>query len=316
MAVSLALALLAVTAPASSGELTPIPVKTADRPISLGSPAADGRWFGWARYNRSLNTRNYFVQRGTKPRVRINPKGTSAFGAGISRRTLVYQQWRGNDPSSGNLYRVNLRTGRRAQLSDRVNTPADESDPTLSGRYVLFERFFKRGGVSVDRVMLYDRRTGALRVLGTAKDGPGDDLHHPSVFVGQVNGAYAVGGRATFAMSSSPNASYVFRVNIRRDIKTRIPHPIGFVDLHPSVSSDGTVYFVRESKRGLPAQIIKKPVGAPAEVLYTVPKAGPDAMDLYVDDRTKARHVYFTFGRDFFPLPGDIYKLIDPLPSP
>ncbi len=94
LAAALALAPVAITAPASSSqELTPIPVKTTDRPIFLLSAAADGEWFGWTRYDDSTGSQNYFVQRGTRPRLRVNPKGTTVDGGGIYRHTLVYAQY-------------------------------------------------------------------------------------------------------------------------------------------------------------------------------------------------------------------------------
>ena len=49
LAAALVLVPLAITAPASAGELTPIPVKTAHRPILVWTPAADRGWFGPGR---------------------------------------------------------------------------------------------------------------------------------------------------------------------------------------------------------------------------------------------------------------------------
>jgi hypothetical protein len=306
---SLILAALGITAPASSVDLTPTPVKTAARPIHEFSAAAGGTWFGWAEL--SAGSRNYFVQRGSRPRIRANPKGTVALEGGIHRQTLVYTQSRGD--TSSDLYRFNLRTGRRGALPDGVNTPRSEEDrPTLSGRYLLFTRERTTEGGSVfSKVVLYDRKTGALRVLARARraDNEGGG---PFVASGQVNGAYAVWERGT--VTDHVTAANVVRLNIRRDVRTTLPRPRRIRQEDPSVSSDGTVYFLRRSTE-LPftQRIVKQPVGAPAEVLYTIP-SNEFAYDLYVDDRVRARHVYFTLdvGRNNT----DIYKLIDPLPSP
>ncbi len=124
-----------------------------------------------------------------------------------------------------------------------------------------------------------------------------------------MNGAYAVWARA--AHTDRVTSSNVLLLNIRRDIKTKLPRPEHVLQGSPSVSSDGTVYFLRERKPEHTQQIVKQPVGAQAEVLYTVP-SNQRASDLYVDDRARARHVYFTV---FEHSETDIYKLIDPLPS-
>jgi hypothetical protein len=111
LAASLALAPIVVTSPAASRELTPILVKTADPPIFLWSPAADGAWFGWTRYSDSTRSQNYFVQQDGGHRIRVNAKGTNGDGGGIYRRTLVYTQTRAGrfPPQFGDLYRFNLR---------------------------------------------------------------------------------------------------------------------------------------------------------------------------------------------------------------
>lgn len=313
LAASLALASLAITAPALSQPLTPTPVKTTDRPIWEFSAAAGGTWFGWARANFSTGSFNYFVQRGTEPRLRVNAKGTSADGGGIYRRTLVYSQSRGQ---TSDLYRFDLRTGRRTAFPERVNTPgAGESSPTLSGRHLLFHRFRNRlrAELWIDQVLLYDRKTRTLRVLGRTESSP-DDSCFEYLHTGQVNGVYAVWERGFDC--GPPTVGDVVLYNINSNTKTTIPGPRGDISQEsPAVSSDGTVYFVREDPS--PAsdgtqQILKKPLGSPAEVLHTVP-ANQNAFDLYVDDRANARHVYFTLhvGSNT-----DVYKLIDPLPSP
>jgi hypothetical protein len=76
----------------------------------------------------------------------------------------------------------------------------------------------------------------------------------------------------------------------------------------PAISSDGTVYFVRKSNESQ-REIVKEPLDAPEQVLYTV-GAGARLGQLFVDDRAKARHVYFTASE---PVLG-IHKLVEPLP--
>jgi hypothetical protein len=289
---------LAVTATASSEALTIIPVKTPDRG-SAGGASADGAWFGW-RHTTQGGTSSYVVQRGDRSRIRVNPKGTTAEAGGIYRRTLVYEQW--TNEESSDLYRFALRSGRRTKLPDQVNTRRGrETDPTLSGQYLLFNRGFRKNSRYFERVMLYDRRTQTPQVLAKTKDWVSSSIDH-SLLAGQVNGPWTVWTYGNFYEDSGTYK--IFLYDIRRDITKRVVPPIDdfYQSPDPAVSSDGTVYFVRNG------EIVRKPLGAPAEVLYAVP-ARWTAGELYVDDRPEARHVYFTlYGTR------GIYKVIDPLP--
>jgi hypothetical protein len=155
--------------------------------------------------------------------------------------------------------------------------------------------------------MLYDLKTGALRALATAKAPYSEGALDHYVVAGQVNGAYAVWERNSYG-ALGLRSSNVVRLNIRRNATKTLPRPSHTLQESPAVSSDGTVYFAGVSKRDGTARIVKKPIGAPAQVLYS-----QGGRDLYVDDRAKARHVYFAFRDGSTPY---IYKLIDPLPSP
>ena len=306
LAAALVLASMAITAPASARELTPIPVKKADRPNLVWTPAADRGWFGWTRYSDSTGSQNYLVQKGGKQPLQVNAKGTNGEGGGIYRHTLVYTQTRSDrlPPQFGDLYRFNLRTGRRAPLPNKVNTPQAEWGPSLSGRYLLFTRFATTKDEDViSKVMLYDRKSGALRMLAKALASNSEGSTSNYVVAGQVNGAYAVWERNSYPYSG-PVSSNVVRFNIRRDIKETLPQPKHTAQSSPAVASDGTVYFVRTDKPDSTSEIVKKPVGAPAEVLYS-----QGGGDLYVDDRGKVNVVYFdqsgAHGKN------GIYKLID-----
>jgi hypothetical protein len=311
LASAVALAPLAMAAPASSRELTPIPVKTAD-PIVEWSPAADRAWFGWTRADRPSDSGNYFVQRGTEPRFRVNPKGTSADGGGIYRRTLVYAQWGGDRPSD--LYRFDLRTGRRTALPDRVNTRrASERSPTLSGRYLLFDRLRRTGPqfdpTIINKVLLYDRTTRRLRVLARYNFF-WDSSCLPYVQAQQVNGAYVVWEDG---YNCGRPVAHVVLYNIRRDTKVQFPRPRNqsISQQSAAVSSSGTVYFVRQNISDNSQRIVKKPLGGQPEVVYPVP-SDQYVSDLYVDDRATAGHVYFAVSDG----DSDIYKLINPVPAP
>jgi hypothetical protein len=158
--------------------------------------------------------------------------------------------------------------------------------------------------------MLYERKTGALRVLARARVGS-SEAGGRYVSAGQVNGRYAVW--ANVRITDHVTGAYVVRLDTRRDIKKTLPMPKGTLQISPAVSSDGTVYYVRQSRQSAsPDQLVKKPIGGPAEVLYTLPPGDDNyrnVTNLYVDDRNMANHVYFSLYD-----PGGIYKLIDSAP--
>lgn len=310
--VSKVLAVLAVVVPltmttaASSAELTAIPVKTPDQG-SATQASADGDWFGWMhtteRNSRRGRTFSYVVQRGDEPRIIVNAKDTKAVDGGIYRHTVVYEQWR---DEHSDLYRYDLRTGRRSKFPGRVNTVrGSESDPTLSGRYLLFTRhtYVKDDEEDVYKVLLYDRRTQTLRKLDVEKAWIYGSARY--LAAGQVNGPWVVWTDGNY---SKDGGSYftVFRYNIRRDVTTKVVPPFEYEGYGPSpqpaISNDGTVYFVGD--KGDSVNILKKRLDAPAEVIYS----GATAGELFVDDHAEARHVYFTVYEE------GIYKLVDPVP--
>lgn len=276
----------AVGAQAASTEA--IPVKTQPPPVDEITPAADGRWFVWAR-DTADSPYGFVVlaQRGSEPRIRVNPRGTYARGGGVDGRTVVYTlDWVDDD---SDVYRFDLRTRTRSRFPSAVNTPASEYAPSVSGRWLLFGRMtYPRS-----RVLLFDRRAGTVRVVARRQY---------ELWPGQVNGDYATW-----------EGERQFRYHIPTATTQRLPLPDGAVQRSPAVSSDGTAYVCRRTADAVSDVIVRFRIGKPGRSFHTLP-TGRACLDLFVKDRADGARVVF-----FVSIPeqsggiegADIYKVVD-----
>jgi hypothetical protein len=273
------------------------------------SPAAAGEWFAWSRgQERSPSPYDVWAQRIGARAFRVNPLDTQAYTGGIDGDRLVYQLIPVLDRSDLRLYDLVRR--RHLPLPRGVNSRRWECCGTLSGDWLLFSR----GRIltkNTQIVLLRNLVTGEQRVLDSLRN------KRSALGAGQVNGNYAVWSRC------HPEPRCVIK---RHDIAARstttLPmHPAKVV-YSPSVSSDGTTYYVRSNRGcGRAVEVIKEAIGAPAQVLaalpprydvdvtYTVlrPGRGPVAQpfnDVYYD-RVRC-------GTDRW----DIFRVADPLPPP
>jgi hypothetical protein len=162
MALAVATALLTMSGIALAGTLTPVPVKTSS--LSEGTAAAQGPWFSWDQ-NSAAHPNHYdvFLQRGSGSKVKVNARGTEAFGGGIDGDTLVYYQYEGR--FAGDVMRFDLGTHRRSGFPSSVNSRYDEYHPTISKPWLLFTRYID--DTESTKVILYNLRTRTLRVLAT-----------------------------------------------------------------------------------------------------------------------------------------------------
>lgn len=318
---------LAVTGLASASwaaTLAPIPVK--DKPtVTEIAATAHGAWFGWAQDPDGKPVRhNFYVQRGTGARVKVNAAGTQGLGGAIVGRHVYYvQQFRDHDPRI-NLF--DLKTGHRSALPSKVNhnrhgrhgrlLDGVRGAVTVSGDWLLYSGFTYPGqfGYRNDTVMLYNRVTHQLRQLSSAST----DWHDS--FAGQVNGNWVTylwwdyGGETT---------SSVYRYNIKTKKYVELPKTAAdtacdsdplcdpAVQRGPAVSSDGTVYYFRTQSPTSPgglytSELVRQLVGGPPEVITTL--TGESATwprDTHVTDRANGSRVVF------YSWQGDIFKVVD-----
>jgi hypothetical protein len=258
-------------------------------------PSADAEHLAWSQATRRSPRYQLYMQRSGEPRVRVNRARTQGFSGGFDGETFVYQETRG---TQSNLQFYDVASGGRSAPPAGVNTRRWEWHPTLSGDWLLFGR--SNSAARVDLVLLRNLVTGETRRLGRLRWGR-RTIAEP----GQVNGNYAVWYRCTPACD-------VFLYDIAAGTTTRIPNPNRRQQYDPSVTSDGTVYFVRSGRGcGASVRLVRHPIGGPSKVLATL-GSGRDSFHTYAlenDDGTTG--LFFDRVRcstGAF----DVLKLIDP----
>jgi hypothetical protein len=258
-------------------------------------PSADAEHLAWSQATRRSRGYQLYMQRSGEPKVRVNRPRTQGYSGGFDGETFVYQEVRG---MRSNLQFYDVGDGGRSAPPAGVNTRHWEWHPTVSGDWLLFGR--SNGAARVDLVLLRNLATGETRRLGRLRWGR-RTIAEP----GQVNGNYAVWYRCTPACD-------VFLYDIAAGTTTRIPNPNRRQQYDPSVTSDGTVYFVRSGRGcGASVRLVRHPIGGPSKVLATL-GSGRDSFHTYAlenDDGTTS--LFFDRVRcstGAF----DVLKLIDP----
>jgi hypothetical protein len=280
-----------------------LPATAATRPRPLVStpagefqPARGRLHLAWER-NTAAAPRRYdvFARRRGRRRFRVNAPGTNAANGGISGMLLVYQQWRGR---RSDIRVYNLRKHRRRRPAKGVNTAHWEYWPSVSGRWLLFGRR-KPGGAR--RIVLFDRRTGRARTLARTRG------RSSFAAPGQVSGRWAVWWKCTPSTGCN-----VFRYNIRRKTRLRVPNP-GRYQRAPSVTPQGTVYFVRAARRcGASVKLMRYFPGAPPKALRKL-TSGTTINDTYAySGRVGRTKLLFERSRCGRPAASDIWRLEDP----
>ena len=169
LAVALALGPVAASTSTPAADLgTPIPIKTTPAPVNETSPAADGRWFLWARGHANLGPDSlYLAQRGDSPRIRISASGTTVGeGGGISGTDGRLRPDLPDRPPCGALPVRPANQASREAARGRELPLHVEYSPSISGRFLVFQRNKRSGSTHVSRVVLYDLVTHRLRESG------------------------------------------------------------------------------------------------------------------------------------------------------
>ena len=322
---------LAVTGLASASwaaTVAPIPVK--DKPtVYEDAPTANGAWFGWAQDPEGKPDRyDFYVQRGTGPRIKVNAAGTQGLGGAIVGDSVYYVQQFGDREPRINRFDLNTRTrsalpskvnhnrhGRHGRLLDGVR-----GHVTVSGPWLLYSGFSEPGqfGYPNDTVVLYNRVTHEMRQLASvSSDWNGR-------FAGQVNGRYATYIAVSYGACCGDPSTEVRRYNIKTKRTVTVPRyaagdaacasdpQCDSVDQDvPAVSSDGTVYYFLTyypyfAGGPLTSELIRQPIGGPAEVITTLTSehfASP-GQPFVRDGSDGSRDVFYSWE-------GDIYKVVD-----
>jgi hypothetical protein len=243
----------------------------------------------WEIYDTESDGSNVYLRKGSRPRIKLNKTGY-AFAPDIEAPFVIY--WQNGDLK---LYRMDK--GKHVALPARINTRAWERGPSISDKWIMFER----ERAADQRILLYNRKTGAMRVIAILRGDWPLELNS-----GEVNGNWAVWQRCI-------STCVVVRYNIATRTKTFAWSAAGSLGLFsPSVTGKGVVYAVRSEDTelaryggpgdpGTGTPILTLPSSA---ISGTFARSKPDgSVDVYysrndyVDDRT------------------DVYRINDPAPA-
>lgn len=261
----------------AAAALEQVPVKSTALREEL--PAAGAGIFAWSQNSaRHSQVDNVWVEVGGAAPVRLNPRNTFAEAGGVDGDQVIFDQINLNTFANG--IRIWNATTHTFSTPHGVNTRALEYRPTMSGPWILFGRF----GAHADRAVLHNTATGETIVLAT--DRSGEIAIHP----GQVSGNWAV-------YDVCRRVCNVYRYDIAGGTTTRLRNTLrGRFQYAPSVTADGTVYFVHSGAAcGQNVRLVRQPLGAGPQVLVSFnpgrdvlskTQAVPDAAtgtDLYYD---------------------------------
>ena len=217
-----------------------------------------------------------FVKADGGTRVRLNDAGTDSAAAVIDGTTVAFQEF-GPD---GQIRFYDVVSETNTPTPDGINTRAWEDDPALSGDWLMFLR------TNIDLVGPQDAYMRVYLVnTDTAERRKLLDVPYRRYYVAtdQVNGDWA-----TFETCRTPGRSFtdcqVFLYRISTETLTEVANP-GLQQYAGAVTSDGTVYLMRtgtsdEWRCGQNAQVVRMPVGGPAEVIHEFPD-GQDALTTF-----------------------------------
>jgi hypothetical protein len=288
------IAAVTVTAPMSpaSGEDT----RVLSRRMGEFQPVRGRDFLAWEQNSRAAPTRfDVYARRDGGRRFKVNSARTQAANGGIYRSTLVYQQYRG---TKSDIFFYNLSSRRRRRASSSINTRTWEYWPSLSGKWILFGRL---KGDGTRRIVLHNRQNGKSRTL--AKTTARSAFLEP----GQVNGGWAVWSKCDAARVCN-----VWLYDIGRSRRTMVPNP-GVSQRAPSVSPEGTVYFIRSGRRCKSStKVMRRAQANETELLSRIPR-GRTVNDTYAFAATAGQSQVFydnqSCGRA---LSSDVWRLGDP----
>jgi hypothetical protein len=237
-------------------------------------PAASDGYVAWSQ-NSAAHPNHYdaYAKSWGGAKFKVNPPHTSGQQGGIDGTTLVYQQ-------NSDIKLFDLSSHVRTNPPAGVNTKDTEYWPSISGQWLLFGRTLSSGK---SRVILFNTTTHQSRTLASTS------TSKPFLGPDQVNGDYAVWERYT------GSACDVFRYTISTKATMRIPNPNNKCQYASSVTTDGTVYFMRSgSTCGLSVSLRAYPSVNPT--LVSLPK-GNDVLDTYaVTDGNGSVTVFYDQG--------------------
>lgn len=269
---------LVATLSASAADVTVTMFKS-DPTISEYAGATNGDLVAWTQNSTGdPDHYNAYIQRPGEHRVRVNTAGSWGYGGVFDGRQYVYTEWR-PDGRGEEIFKYDTATGTRRKYVRAVNTRADEYNPTLSGPWLLFNRY--DADERKYQVVLFDTGTRTSRILASGGRRRG-------VFAGQVSGNYATWSR----VGDGQEFVYVYDIAARE--ATRVPADGFDYQYHPSVGIDGTVYYTHSGGWcSAVAEIVRYPLGGPVEVVHQLPSYADTGFSHVYDAPDGSRRVYY-----------------------
>jgi hypothetical protein len=223
------LVVAAVSGVLALGPLAPLPVRTSSADEYF--PAADSGALMWTQDSPETSRPVVYVRLLDGSRVRVNPRGTTAFSVGISGHKAVFLQL---TPKIGGLNAFRLYDlARHRYRTLRTNGFATE-------------------GAFADGLVLYGWNTQAgsegiqLRKISTGNDILLDRVSYGWARVGSVNRHFAIWKKCVV----TDCGVYLYDVDQRTTV--RVPNPAGLSQSAPSALPDGTVYVVEGTTERCP----------------------------------------------------------------
>jgi Tol biopolymer transport system component len=253
----LALSLVAALAAPAAGQAAYKPVSVLESNWVDILPAASEDYLAYSQLTaKSGGVFNVWVKPAAGPRFMVSAPGRNAFAGSIDGTTLVYEHRKAN--GRGQIKLVDLVT-RQVQNEPVVNTVRHESNPAISGDYLLFNRSPRPKVTSPRRVILRNLDTRTRTVL--------DKGGEAYVQTGGIAGNYAAWIRC-----NRFDRCRIWVYDIAADTKRVLPNPKKRSQYAVGVTADGTVYYA-ESRTILcdPRKVVRiwrQPVGAPRELVW------------------------------------------------
>jgi Tol biopolymer transport system component len=270
---------------------TPQQVTSSSGRQAIPAAAPGGAYLAYAQSRPThKNVYDVYVKPAGQPRIKVNHRGVGWPGA-FDGNTFIYQQaYRGQS----DIHLFDLTTHQRS-IPSGVNTNRWEWQPSMSNGWILYGQIWGSRPDN-DRIILWNSTMSDRRILAHQIGKPDARL-----WPGQVNGDYATWTRWGRRLN-------IFRYQITTDTTIKIPRPSDRPQYAASVSSDGTVFYVR-SRNACGARVFLReydpqtltdtalaalPPGYDVNVTYTVDEGGGEHT-IYFDRfrcKTGASHIF------------------------
>jgi hypothetical protein len=265
------------------------------------NPAVSDGYLTWAQDGTT------FVRPDGMGRIPVNPPGTDSSGGGIDGTTVVFAQR--VQHHQDDLFLYDVLTDTISDPPEGINTSAVETQPSISGAWLLFQRV--DGGR--EKVILFNLVTLEQRVVANI----GFQTH--GLLAHQVDGDWATWEtcdlqRADRQFQSVFSNCQAFRYQISANAVEQLPNP-GRQQYAVGVAPDGTAYLLRtarsdEYRCGVRPRIVRIKPNDDAHIIATLP-AGVDLVNMFAfEEAGGSTTLYF----DQFTCAGehsDIYRIRD-----